>query len=106
MVVLIRQKSGGVACKLKSAADGISGILLLLQLELMEGGEAQSKKQGHAEYGEGIRLCAPWRGTARTIIADSAFPSVKSLVALGFYFMGMMQTGVSKEAAFPMGIRQ
>ena len=41
----------GVGCKLKSAADGMSGIIL--QLELMEGSEAQSKKPGHAEYGEG-----------------------------------------------------
>ena len=60
----------------------------------MEGGEAQSKKQGHAEYGEGtsrlLRLCAPWRGTARTIISDSAFSNL----------------GVPKEAASSMGIRQ
>ena len=80
----IVRKPEGVGCELKSAADGMSGIIL--QLELMEGSEAQSKKPGHAEYGEGtsqlLRLCAPWRGTARTIIADSAFSSVKSLLAL------------------------
>ena len=37
--------------------------------------KAQSKKPGHAAYGEGtsqlLRLCAPWKGTARTIIAFS-----------------------------------
>ena len=60
----IVRKPEGVGCELKSAADGMSGIIL--QLELMEGSEAQSKKPGHAEYGEGtsqlLRLCAPWRG--------------------------------------------
>ncbi|KAL5475280.1 hypothetical protein EMCRGX_G027361 [Ephydatia muelleri] len=43
-------KPEGVGCELKSAADGMSGIIL--QLELMEGSEAQSKKPGHAENGE------------------------------------------------------
>ena len=64
MVVLIKKmvrKPEGVGCELKSAADGMSGIIL--KLELMEGSEAQSKKPGHAEYGEGtsqlLRLCAP-----------------------------------------------
>ncbi|KAL5493397.1 hypothetical protein EMCRGX_G014573 [Ephydatia muelleri] len=73
----IVRKPEGVGCELKSAADGMSGIIL--QLELMEGSEAQSKKPGHAEYGE----------------ADSAFSSVKSLLALldqGLYFMGMVKT--------------
>ena len=81
--------------------DGISGILL--QLELMDRSEAQSKKPGHAEYEEGtsqlLRLCAPWRGTARTIIADSTFSSVKSPVSLlgqGFYFIGMVKTAAKK----------
>ncbi|KAL5473365.1 hypothetical protein EMCRGX_G027842 [Ephydatia muelleri] len=46
----IVRKPEGVGCELKSAADGMSGIIL--QLELMEGSEAQSKKPGHAEYGE------------------------------------------------------
>ena len=41
----------GVGCELKSAADGMSGIIL--QLELMEGNEAQSQKTRPAEYGEG-----------------------------------------------------
>ena len=97
----IARKPEGVGCELKSAADGMSGIIL--QLELMEGSEAQSKKPGHAEYGEGtsqlLRLCAPWRGTARTIIADSAFSSVKSLLALldqGLYFMGMVKTATKE----------
>ena len=97
----IVRKPEGVGCELKSAADGMSGIIL--QLELMEGSEAQSKKPGHAEYGEStsqlLRLCAPWRGTARTIIADSAFSSVKSLLALldqGLYFMGMVKTATKE----------
>lgn len=38
----IVRKPEGVGCDLKSAADGMSGILL--QLQLMEGSEAQSKQ--------------------------------------------------------------
>ena len=57
-----------------------------------------------SEFGEGtavvFRLAEPYKGTGRTIVADSAFSSVKTLVQLesmfGLYFMGMVKTATKE----------
>ena len=93
----IIRKPEGVGAEMKSLCCGTTGILL--RLDIMEGKERQQVKKYHREYGEGTavlcRLTEPYFGTGRTIVADSAFSSVKALVALlgyGLYFMGMVKT--------------
>lgn len=97
-VTKIKRKPRGVGAEMKSICDGESNIML--RLEIMEGSERQKLKPYHAEYGSGtsitMRLCETWRGSGRTVVADSAFASVKTLQALheklGLYFMGMVKT--------------
>ncbi|OWZ01991.1 hypothetical protein PHMEG_00026530 [Phytophthora megakarya] len=94
----ISRKSEGKGTELKSIADVESRFLL--GLELVEGAARRHSKQYAREYGEGtavvLRLTEPYRGTGRTIVADSAFASVKTLVQLeqrlGLYFMEMVKT--------------
>ncbi|OWY99251.1 hypothetical protein PHMEG_00029778 [Phytophthora megakarya] len=94
----IARKPEGKGTELKSIADGESGVLL--GLELVEGQGRQRSKQYAREYGEGtavvLRLAKPYGGTGRTIVADSAFASVKTLVQveqrLSLYFMGIVKT--------------
>ncbi|KAJ8535180.1 hypothetical protein ON010_g13558 [Phytophthora cinnamomi] len=79
------RKPEGLGVELKAIADGDTGIIL--GLELVEGSAQQRQKAYAAEYGEGtvvvLRLAEPYRGTGRTVVADSAFASVKTLVQLG-----------------------
>ncbi|GMF35412.1 unnamed protein product [Phytophthora fragariaefolia] len=94
----IIRKTEGVGTELKAIADDDSGVLL--GLELVEGTERQKQKPYAAELGEGtaivLRLAEPYKGTGRTIVADSAFAYVKTLVKLeslfGLYFLGMVKT--------------
>ncbi|DAZ99003.1 TPA: hypothetical protein N0F65_011258 [Lagenidium giganteum] len=56
------------------------------------------------EYGEGtsivLRLMEPYIGSGRTVVADSAFASGKTLVQLeaqrGLYFMGIVKTATAE----------
>jgi hypothetical protein len=91
-----KSKPEGVGAEMKAAADGVSGIML--KLDIMEGKVAQHAKE-FSEYGEGtavtLRLVGSYYGTARTVVADSAFSSVKTCVQLaqrGLYFMGCVKT--------------
>ncbi|EEY55855.1 uncharacterized protein PITG_20740 [Phytophthora infestans T30-4] len=92
------QKSEGKEPELKSLADGDSGVLL--SLELVEGSARQRQKQYFSEFGEGtavvLRLVEQYKGACRTIVGDSAFASVKTLVQLkkrlGLYVMGIVKT--------------
>ena len=94
----IARKPEGVGAEMKSVACAES--LLILRVDVMEGKERNRLKQWSQEYGEGtavvLRLCAPWAGTGRIVIADSAFSSVKTLIAvfslLGLFFGGMVKT--------------
>jgi hypothetical protein len=93
----IIRKTEGRSTELKSIADAETGILL--GLEVMEGSERQKQKKYHAEFGEGtavlLRLVEPYVSSERTVVADSAFSSVKTLEQLhnrGLYFMGMVKT--------------
>ncbi|EGZ15938.1 hypothetical protein PHYSODRAFT_509615 [Phytophthora sojae] len=97
-VTKIARKPEGKGTELKSLADGDSGVLL--GLELMEGTARQRRKEYCSEFGEGtsvvLRLTEKYKGTGRTVVADSAFASVKTLVQLekklGLYFMGIVKT--------------
>jgi len=94
----IAHKPRGVGAELKAMCDGKSGILM--SLELMEGKERGNVKKYHDLYGHGtavtMRLVQNWAGTGRIVTADSAFSSVKTLVALhkdlGLYFQGIVKT--------------
>ncbi|GMF17700.1 unnamed protein product [Phytophthora lilii] len=101
----IQRKPEGVSAELKSIGDGDTGSLL--GLEIMEGAQRQRQKAYNAEFGEGtavvLRLAQPYAGSGRTVVADSAFASVKTLVQLnsmlGLYFMGMVKTATKE---YPM----
>ena len=94
----IVRKPRGVGAEAKAVCDGESGVML--RLDFMEGQERQHQKQWHAEYGEGtavtLRLCAPWHGSGRYVVMDSAFGSVKTCIALitilGLFCVGMVKT--------------
>jgi hypothetical protein len=51
----------------------------------MEGKERMATVAYAAEHQAGtaicLRLCQPWRHTGRTVVADSAFASVRTLIA-------------------------
>jgi hypothetical protein len=69
-------------------------------IDIVEGKERQRMNRFSREYGEGtaivLRFAETYKGTGRTIVADSPFASVKTLVQLenlcGLYFMGMVKT--------------
>ena len=94
----IIRKPRGVGAEAKALADGDSGVML--GLDFMEGQARQHQKQWHAQYGEGtavtLRLCAPWAGSGRYVVMDSAFGSVKTCIALllhlGLFCIGMVKT--------------
>ena len=69
------------------------------KLDVMEGREANRRKDFSLEYGEGtaviLRLKKEYYGTGRVVHADSAFSSVKTLLAFresGLFLMGMKKT--------------
>ncbi|POM70815.1 hypothetical protein PHPALM_12696 [Phytophthora palmivora] len=80
----IKRKPEGVGAELKSIADGDTGVLL--GLEIMEAVV--------------LHLSQPYAGSGCTIVADSAFASVKTLVQLnlllGLYFIGMVKTATKE----------
>ena len=93
----IARKPEGVGAELKALACGSTGILL--KLEIMEGKDTNTQKLYSAEYGEGtavvLRLSSSMFGSGRIVHADSAFSSIKTLIALeemGLYFKGMVKT--------------
>eukprot|EP00731_Ephydatia_muelleri_P012969 Em0007g279a len=93
----IARKPEGVGAEMKALACEETGIIL--KLDMMEGGEANRRKDFSQEYGEGtavtLRLTKEYYGTGRVVHADSAFSSMKTLLALrerGLFFMGMIKT--------------
>ena len=80
----IARKPEGVGAELKSVRVACGESLVILRLEAMEGKDANCAKQWTEEFGEGtaivLRLCQPWAGSGRIVIADSAFSSVKTLI--------------------------
>ena len=100
-VTKIIRKPVPVGCELKCITDGRSGIMM--GMEMMEGKERmQAKPHGGGGTGHVIRLTQPWHGSLRTIVADSAFASVKTcseMLYFGMFFMGIVKTAHS---LFPM----
>jgi hypothetical protein len=99
---LIVRKPEGSGAEIKALGCGETGVLL--RLDLMEQKDAMRQKPHVAEWGAGtavcLRMCAPWAGIPRVLVADSAFSSVKTLRAMwtlmGIYFLGAVKTA-SKE---------
>ena len=108
-VTKIKGKPEGVGAELKSAADGDSGIML--RLDVMEGQAVQRAKPFYNDYkSEGtaviMRLVKPWFNHGRVVHADSAFSSVKTLLALrsqGTFFMGIVKNAHTQ---FPLKFLQ
>ena len=94
----IIRKPVGVGTELKNVADGQTRIML--RLEIQEAKEKMKDAAWMREYGAGtsmvMRLCKPWFASDRTVVADSAFASVKTARALqekcGLRFIGMVKT--------------
>ncbi|KAG2783787.1 hypothetical protein Pcac1_g6509 [Phytophthora cactorum] len=88
--------------ELKTTADGETGILM--EIDIVEENERQRQKTYAAEFSEGtaltLRLAAPFNGTGRTMVADSVFSSVNTLVQLerllGLYFMGIVKDATAE----------
>jgi Transposase IS4 len=104
----IMRKPQGIGAELKSLADGESGILL--NLEFMEGKDAQNLKEYCDIYPSSIaltlRIVKHYFGSGITLHADSAFSSVataKALRSRGVHFMGCVKTACK---AFPKSFFQ
>lgn len=97
-ITKIKRKPEGIGTELKAASCGKSKITL--QIEIMEGADAMKSKQYNKEYGAGcgvvLRLMSPWQYKNKVVIADSAFSSMVTLMALfclfGTFFMGIVKT--------------
>ncbi len=107
-VTKIQRKPEGVGAELKTVACATTKILL--KIDIVECAARQHKKRFHAEFGAGtscvLRLCEGYFGSGRTVVADSAFSSVKTLLALkkqGLFFMGMVKTA---HREFPKAVLQ
>lgn len=103
----IKRKPEGVGAEMKAASCGVTRILL--QLDIMEGAEAMASKPYYNEYGAGcsvvLRLLTPWKYKNKVVIADSAFSSLLTLIALwclfGTFFMGIVKTA---HTHFPLDV--
>ncbi len=118
-VTKMKSKPRGVGLMLKSCADGQSG--LMVRLEMQEAKESMNLKEFQLRKGDvaaqpdndqyqmllanqqvyayntavTLRLVKPWFGSNRTVIGDSAFSSIDTLLALknrGLHFMGCIKT--------------
>ena len=89
-----KTKPRGVGTECKSLCDGQSNIMLML--DLMEGKMRQGRKPfGGGGTGHVLRLCSPYFGSSRVVVADSAFSSVHTAVEClnhGIHFMGIVKT--------------
>jgi hypothetical protein len=97
-VTKIKRKPEGVGAEMKAVADGESGCIL--GVDMMEGKKRMAQVPYAADHQAGtatvLRLCQPWSESGRTVIVDSAFSSVRTLIAvrniLGLFFMGAVKT--------------
>ena len=72
----------------------------MMALDLVACAKEMHTREYYSEYGTGtsilLRLAKAWSGSGRVVVADSAFASVKSAVALrnrlGLFFLGMVKT--------------
>jgi len=93
------RKPETLSCEFKDNADATTGIIV--RLEICEGKERMKQKEWAGVEGISagaamcMRLCKPWFGTGRMLVADSYFASVNTLVNLkkhGIYFTGLVKT--------------
>ena len=96
-ITKIPRKPEPVGAEIKDLCDGVSGIMLWL--ELMEGKEVMAHKpfcgagikDGAAQC---LRATVPWHGSGRVLLGDSAFASVDTAVRMkkvGLYFTGLVK---------------
>ena len=83
--------------ELKALADGDTEILIAV--EIQEGKEQMAAKEFTRELGPGtaltLRLCKHYFGSGRTVIGDSAFSFLKTLMELrktNLFHMGIVKT--------------
>lgn len=95
-VTKIPRKPKWVGTEIKNPADGMSGVMLKLEIE--EGKDTHHNLEyGYLPFGTAItlRLTKKYFNTNRIDIGDSAFSSVETLKNLrdnGLYFMGIVKT--------------
>lgn len=87
-----------LGCQIKTLCCSESKIIL--QIEIVESGADMREKEGSeisAGAGSVLRLTAPWTGSGRVVVGDSAFASVKTaatlFVARGLDFLGQIKNG-------------
>ena len=101
-VTKIARKPRSTGMEIKNLADVQSGIMMAL--EIVANKMEMRAREYSGVYGADtsllLRLTKFLRGSGRIIVADSAFASVKSAVALksqnGLYFLGMVKTAHKK----------
>ena len=97
-VTKIARKPEGVGTEYRTLSCGETKIML--QLEIQEGKVPMQGKEYAKDYGSGtsslLRLTRYWSGSDRTVVADSAFASLKTAEALhkhrGLRFIGLVKT--------------
>ena len=97
-VTKIARKPEGVGTEYHTLSCGETKIML--QLEIQEGKVPMQGKEYAKDYGSGtsssLRLTRYWSGSDRTVVADSAFASLKTAEALhkhrGLRFIGLVKT--------------
>ncbi len=97
-LMFLPRKPTPLGFMLKTLVDTVSGVLL--NAEIVEGVEKDTNKEYNGVWGKStgctLRLCRPWHGKARVIIADSWFGSYKTAVALlkhGCFVVANVKTG-------------
>lgn len=98
----IIRKPKPVCMEIKNLACCTSGIMMAM--EVVAPKKEMAQREYHSTYGSGtsllLRLAKPWKGSGRLVVADSAFASVKTAVALknhlGLYFHGLVKTAHRK----------
>jgi hypothetical protein len=100
----IPRKPEPIGTEVKCCADGLSGIML--RLELQEGKSRMQDLPLQKELGAGtavtLRLTEPWWGSNRDVVGDSWFASVKTVkecAGRGLNFSGVVKTATRE---FPM----
>ena len=101
-VTKIIRKPKGVGMEIKNLACCDSTIMVAL--EIVAPKAEMATREYARTYGSGtsllLRLSKKWAGSGRIVVADSAFASVKTAVALkehnGLFFMGLVKTAHKK----------
>lgn len=100
-VTKIKSKPVSVGIECKCSCDGESGVMLFLDIQ--EGRIANNMKLYADEFkfhtAVTLRCTMNWKNTWRLVVADSAFSSVDTAIALlrnGLHFIGVVKTAHTK----------